>query len=372
MLPVTLGLGLINFNARRRHALRVAPDRPGARADRDRQGVPHLHAPAGDVLGRGRDRALPVALAARRARRHRRLPRTPSALGLRQIAFLLVPASVDLAPCSPSRSCASSTSAAQFDADQTPVVAGALAAFSLGLTFNGAMLMLNRAFFSLQSTWVPTAVALGNLGAQRRCSTPSSTASASGGSRSRPRSSTSPAPPRCSSLLRRRLGPHRARRDRGARPARIVAGLGRARRRRLRRLARPRRRRSAARSARRSSRSASRSAAARGRLPGSRAGRCGFASSRRCSPCGRSCVEPRMTLRLSGRRRRRRRTMDQTSADPQLLDHRAHRPRQVDARRPHPRADRHASRAARCATRCSTRWTSSASAGSRSRRRPCA
>jgi putative peptidoglycan lipid II flippase len=46
---------------------------------------------------------------------------------------------------------------------QTPVVAAALAAFSAGLVFNGAMLMLNRAFFSLQSNWIPTIVALGNL-----------------------------------------------------------------------------------------------------------------------------------------------------------------------------------------------------------------
>jgi putative peptidoglycan lipid II flippase len=44
------------------------------------------------------------------------------------------------------------------------VVAGALAAFAAGLTFNGTMLLLNRAFFSLQSPWIPTAVALGNLG----------------------------------------------------------------------------------------------------------------------------------------------------------------------------------------------------------------
>ena len=44
------------------------------------------------------------------------------------------------------------------------MVAGALAAFAAGLTFNGTMLMLNRAFFSLQSPWIPTAVALGNLG----------------------------------------------------------------------------------------------------------------------------------------------------------------------------------------------------------------
>ena len=63
--------------------------------------------------------------------------------------------------------------------------------------------------------------------------------------------------------------------------------------------------------------------------------------------------------------------MDQDQ-HPQLLDHRAHRPRQVDARRPHPRADGRPSRAARCASSCSTRWSSSASAGSRSRPRPCA
>ena len=43
-----------------------------------------------------------------------------------------------------------------------------LAAFSAGLVFNGAMLMLNRAFFSLQSNWVPTVVALGNLVPERR------------------------------------------------------------------------------------------------------------------------------------------------------------------------------------------------------------
>ena len=50
-----------------------------------------------------------------------------------------------------------------FHANQTPVVAACLAAFSAGLVFNGAMLMLNRAFFSLQSNWIPTVVALGNL-----------------------------------------------------------------------------------------------------------------------------------------------------------------------------------------------------------------
>src|SRR5207237_2952934 len=51
-----------------------------------------------------------------------------------------------------------------FTPAQTPGVAHSLAAFSAGLVFNGAMLMLNRAFFSLQSNWIPTSVALGNLG----------------------------------------------------------------------------------------------------------------------------------------------------------------------------------------------------------------
>ena len=50
-----------------------------------------------------------------------------------------------------------------FGDEETTIVAHALAAFVIGLTFNGTMLMLNRAFFSLQNAWIPTAVALGNL-----------------------------------------------------------------------------------------------------------------------------------------------------------------------------------------------------------------
>ena len=51
-----------------RHVLRVAAHRSEPRADRDPEGVPRLHAAAGDVLGRDRDRALPDALALRRRR----------------------------------------------------------------------------------------------------------------------------------------------------------------------------------------------------------------------------------------------------------------------------------------------------------------
>ena len=83
--------------------------------------------------------------------------------GLRQIAFLLVPASVICAVLA-EPIIRILYQRGEFTAHQTTVVAGALAAFSLGLIFNGTMLMLNRAFFSLQSNWIPTIVALGNLG----------------------------------------------------------------------------------------------------------------------------------------------------------------------------------------------------------------
>ena len=83
--------------------------------------------------------------------------------GLRQIAFMLVPASVICAVLA-EPIIRLLYQRGQFTPHQTTVVAGALAAFSVGLTFNGTMLMLNRAFFSLQSNWVPTVIALGNLG----------------------------------------------------------------------------------------------------------------------------------------------------------------------------------------------------------------
>ena len=83
-------------------------------------------------------------------------------MGLRQIAFLLVPAAVVSAVLA-EPIVRIIFQRGQFHPAQTPVVASALAAFSAGLVFNGAMLMLNRAFFSLQSNWIPTIVALGNL-----------------------------------------------------------------------------------------------------------------------------------------------------------------------------------------------------------------
>jgi putative peptidoglycan lipid II flippase len=88
--------------------------------------------------------------------------RSTISLGLRQIAFLLVPAAVVTAVLAVPI-VRILFQRGQFTSDQTPVVASCLAAFAAGLVFNGAMLMLNRGFFSLRENWVPTAVALGNL-----------------------------------------------------------------------------------------------------------------------------------------------------------------------------------------------------------------
>ena len=82
--------------------------------------------------------------------------------GIRQIGFLLIPAGlVSAVLAEPITRLVYERG--EFTPDQTPVVAGALAAFSVGLVFNGWMLLLNRAFYGLQSNWIPTLVALGNL-----------------------------------------------------------------------------------------------------------------------------------------------------------------------------------------------------------------
>jgi putative peptidoglycan lipid II flippase len=166
MVPVTIGLGLININALI-----------------DQLFATHLPA---DVLHR---QDAPAAIV--RAFRLYMLPqgvfsvavatvlfpllsrhasredwngfRHTMSTGLRLICFLLVPASVTAA--------ALATPIVRllyqhgnFGPKDTPIVAASLAAFALGLTFNGTMLMLNRGFFSLQSPWIPSWVALGNLG----------------------------------------------------------------------------------------------------------------------------------------------------------------------------------------------------------------
>jgi putative peptidoglycan lipid II flippase len=52
----------------------------------------------------------------------------------------------------------------EFTSDDTVIVAQCLQAFSIGLVFNGWMLILNRSFYAVQTNWVPTGIALGAVG----------------------------------------------------------------------------------------------------------------------------------------------------------------------------------------------------------------
>jgi putative peptidoglycan lipid II flippase len=162
MVPVTIGLGLINFNlvidsifASRL----IDPELAPSAIDK----AFRIYMLPQGMFSVAVATVLFPSLSRLAARRDVDGFRTMIGIGLRQIAFLLVPASV-LSAVLAEPIIRVVYQHGKFDAAQTPVVAGALAAFAAGLTFNGTMLLLNRAFFSLQSPWIPTAVALGNLG----------------------------------------------------------------------------------------------------------------------------------------------------------------------------------------------------------------
>jgi putative peptidoglycan lipid II flippase len=82
--------------------------------------------------------------------------------GLRQVGFLLIPAGViSIFLADPIVRVLYQRG--EFTAADTTVVAQCLQAFSFGLVFNGWMLILNRGFYAIQTNWIPTSVALGNL-----------------------------------------------------------------------------------------------------------------------------------------------------------------------------------------------------------------
>jgi putative peptidoglycan lipid II flippase len=161
MGPVTLGIGLINFNAvvGTLFASRlIDPNVAPAAID----AAFRIYMLPQGMFSVAVATVLFPALARFAARADVDGFRSTIASGMRQIAFLLAPASA-----------ASAVLAepivrllyerGEFGARETDIVAAALAAFSLVLVFNGMMLMLNRGFFGLQAPWTPTLVALGNL-----------------------------------------------------------------------------------------------------------------------------------------------------------------------------------------------------------------
>ncbi|MBV8081117.1 MAG: murein biosynthesis integral membrane protein MurJ [Actinobacteria bacterium] len=161
MVPVTISLGLINFNAvvDTLFASRlIDPNLAPTAIDR----AFRIYMLPQGMFSVAVATVLFPSLARAAARGDDVAFRSTVSNGLRQIAFLLVPASA-LSAVLATPIVRLLYQHGRFTAHQTTVVAAALAAFSAGLTFNGTMLLLNRAFFSLQSNWIPTLIALANL-----------------------------------------------------------------------------------------------------------------------------------------------------------------------------------------------------------------
>ncbi len=162
MLPVTLTLGLINVNAviDTLFASRLLdPDLAPAAIN----AAFRLYMLPQGMFSVAIATVLFPALARLASRNDLDAFRATVSTGLRQIGFLLIPASIVSAVLAEPIVRLVYERGAFTEADVT-VVAGCLAAFSLGLVFNGWMLMLTRGFYGLQSNWLPTGVAVGTLG----------------------------------------------------------------------------------------------------------------------------------------------------------------------------------------------------------------
>lgn len=169
MLPVTISLGLINlqqllsslFAANVDASLLVAGLDPGAGPSLLDKAFRIYMLPQGIFSVAVTTVIFPV-LSRMVAREDRAGFAAAVDQGLRQILILLVPSSVFLAAfAEPVTRVLYEWGA--FDAAQTRGVAYCLAAFSLGLTFNGLSLLLIRSFFSMRQTWMPTLVSVGTL-----------------------------------------------------------------------------------------------------------------------------------------------------------------------------------------------------------------
>jgi putative peptidoglycan lipid II flippase len=155
MLPVTVGLGLINFNLFINAVLGTLVSDAAPRAIDAAFRIYML--PQG-MFSVAVATVLFPQLSRLAARRDLAGLRAWSGDGVRQIAMLLIP-------------CAAATAVlaepltrlvyerGEFGSEDTELVAEALFWFSFSLPFAGANLMLTRTFFSLQRPWTPTALA---------------------------------------------------------------------------------------------------------------------------------------------------------------------------------------------------------------------
>ena len=160
MLPVTISLGLINFNLVINSFFgTLVSDQAPAAIDK----AFRIYMLPQGVFSVAVATVVFPTLARFAAREQYDDLRSTMANGMRTILLMLVPATAAiLVLAEPMTQLVYQRG--EFDAAQTDVVAEALFWFAFSLPFNGLFLLLTRTFFSLQRPWVPTWISGMNLG----------------------------------------------------------------------------------------------------------------------------------------------------------------------------------------------------------------
>ena len=164
MLPVTISLGLINFNLLVNSIFGTLIDDPvvSERAPAAIDKAFRIYMLPQGIFSVAVATVLFPTLARFAARGAYDDLRATMTNGMRQILLLLVPATAAILVLSEPM-VQLVYQRGEFDASQTDLVAEALFWFAFSLPFNGLFLLLTRTFFSLQRPWVPTAISGGNL-----------------------------------------------------------------------------------------------------------------------------------------------------------------------------------------------------------------
>jgi putative peptidoglycan lipid II flippase len=159
MLPVTLSLGLINFNLLINSIFGslISQNAPAAIDKAFR-----IYMLPQGIFSVAVTTVVFPTLARLAARREYNDLRATMANGMRQIVLLLIPAAAAILVLSVPM-IRLVYERGHFGPDDTQLVATALFWFAFSLPFNGLFLLLTRTFFSLQRPWVPTAISAVNL-----------------------------------------------------------------------------------------------------------------------------------------------------------------------------------------------------------------
>jgi putative peptidoglycan lipid II flippase len=159
MLPVSLGLGLINVSLVLNSTIGF---RVSDAAPRAIDAAFRLYMLPQGMFSVAVATVLFPALARLAARRDLVGLRAMTGTGVRQIALLLIPSAAALVVLS-EPIVRLVFERGEFDAESTRLTSEALFWFSFSLPFSGVNLLLTRTFFSLQRPWLPTGLALASL-----------------------------------------------------------------------------------------------------------------------------------------------------------------------------------------------------------------